>query len=116
MEDVITNYVPILLEEDAMETIRSRGFVRFHRVEGSKNIIFGNRRGEGIFSSVIKNRVASFIEGSVMGWLVAAKKNFEIFLGFFLENSAVRSSDVVWELQPVNSVSLSSNDCLCMKE
>jgi len=40
MENIITNNVPILLEENAMKAIGSLGFLRFHRVEGSKHFIF----------------------------------------------------------------------------
>jgi hypothetical protein len=45
LENIITNNVPILFEEDAMENIWSRGFVWLHRVEGIKRFFFGDWRG-----------------------------------------------------------------------
>jgi hypothetical protein len=35
MEYVISYYVPVLFEEDTLETIGTRGFVQFHGIKGS---------------------------------------------------------------------------------
>jgi len=45
LENIITNNVPVLFEENAMETIRARGFVGLHRVKGSEHFRFGDWRG-----------------------------------------------------------------------
>jgi hypothetical protein len=46
MKYVISNNMPILFEENALETVRARGFVRFHEIESNINFTFGNRVGE----------------------------------------------------------------------
>jgi len=45
--------VPVLLEENAMETIEAWGFVRFHGVKNDKYFTFGNGLSERVFSCVI---------------------------------------------------------------
>jgi len=46
MVNIISNYMPRMLEEDALETIWAGGFVRLHGVKGSEDFALSNRLGE----------------------------------------------------------------------
>ena len=90
MENIISNYVLILFEEDAMEAIKVGCFVGFHGVKGGKHFIFGDRFCEGKFFYVINGGWCAFMESVVGGVLMTTKEIFEVFLSFFLEDRAIR--------------------------
>lgn len=49
--------MPVLLEEDALETIRVGCFVRFHGVKGIEDFGFGDRTCEGVLTRLINGGV-----------------------------------------------------------
>jgi len=116
LENIISNYVPVLLEEDALETVISGGFIRLHRVKGSEDSVLGNRFGEGELTEVINDWVMASGEGAVMVRLGVSKKVLEIVLSFFLENGTISCPNAIQELESMDSIFLSSDDSLSMKE
>jgi len=116
VKNIISNYVSILFEEDAMEAIRVGCFVGFHGVKGGKHFIFGDRFGERKFLYVINGGWCAFMESVGGGMLMTTKEIFEVFLSCFLEDRAIRGPYAIWKLKPMDSISLSSDDSLGMKE
>ena len=115
-ENIISNYVPVLLEEDALKTIRVGGFVRFHDVKGSEDFALSDRFGEGLFAEVINDWLVVGKESAVVVRLGVGKEVLEILLCFFLENGAISCPNTIRELKSMNSIFLSSNDSLGMEE
>jgi len=115
-KNVISNYVSVLLEEDTMETIRVGRFVRLHGVKGSEDFGFGDGTGEGNLAWLVNGGVESEVEGAVLMGLGVGQKVLEIFLSFRLENGVIGRPGAIGELDSLNSIILSSNDGLGMKE
>jgi len=60
--------------------------------------------------------VGAFIESSVMVGLISTEKTLKVDLSLFLESVATRGPSTTRELKLMDSISLSSNDSLSMKE
>jgi len=76
MKNIISNYVPILFEEDTVEAIWARCFVGFHGVKGSKHFIFSDRFSERKFVDVSNGGRCAFMEDGVGGMVLTTKKSF----------------------------------------
>jgi len=65
-ENIISNYVAVLLQEDALKTIRVGGFVRFHGLKGNEDFSLSDRFGEGLFAEVINGGLVVGKESAVV--------------------------------------------------
>jgi len=115
LENIFSYDVPILLEENALKSIRARSFVRFHGVKGSIDLCFGDKVSKGNFTDIIYGGVGTFKEGVVGALLVTTKEVFEELLSLILENGAIIWPNAIRKLKPMGSISFSSDDCLSMK-
>jgi hypothetical protein len=78
--------------------------------------LLGDGCDEGEPARIINGRVGAGGEGSVVLRLVGGKEVFEIFLGFILEDSAVRCPGSIRELKSVDSIFFPSDNGLGMEE
>jgi hypothetical protein len=108
--------MPILFEENAMETIWARRFIWFHGIEGCCYFIFGDWSSEGILGVIVNGGVGAMSEVAILVMIIVAKEIFEESLGFVLEDGNVGGPDAIWKLESVNSVSFPPNDGLSMKK
>jgi len=108
--------MPIFFEKNAMETIWAWWLIRFHGVEGCSYFIFNDGSSEGMYGIIFDGGVRTKSEVSVLVMMIAAKEFLEKSLGFFLEGDDVKGPDTIRELEPMNFVSFSPNDGLCMKK